>query len=78
MKNLSMKTLITTALCLGLFGIVRAEEAVVTETTQPVVSVTGEFSTDITFGDATTFASPYTGLTFSGDCLLYTSPSPRD
>ena len=68
MKNLSMKTLITTSiLFLGLFGIVRAEEAVVTETTQPVVSVTGELSTDITFGDATTFASPYTGLTFSGD-----------
>ena len=67
MKNLSMKTLITFSIaCLGLFGIVRAEE-VVTETTQPVVSVTGEFSTDITFGDATTFGSPYTGLTFSGD-----------
>ena len=67
MKNLSMKTLITYSIALlGLFGIVRAEE-VVTETTQPVVSVTGELSTDITFGDATTFASPYTGLTLSGD-----------
>ena len=67
MKNLSMKTLITySILMLGLFGIVRAEE-VVTETTQPVVSVTGELSTDITYGDATTFASPYTGLTLSGD-----------
>lgn len=67
MKNLSMKTLITFSIAfLGLFGIVRAEE-VVTETTLPVVSVTGELSTDITFGDATTFASPYTGLTLSGD-----------
>ena len=67
MKNLSMKTLIIYSIAfLGLFGIVRAEE-VVTETTQPVVSVTGEFSTDITFGDATTFTSPYTGLTFSGE-----------
>ena len=67
MKNLSMKTLITYSIAmLGLFGIVRAEE-VVTETTQPVVSVTGELSTDITFGDATTFTSPYTGLVFSGD-----------
>jgi len=67
MKNLSMKTLITYSIALlGLFGIVRAEE-VVTETTKPVVSVTGEFSTDITFGDATTFASPYTGLVLSGD-----------
>ena len=67
MKKLSMKTLITFSIAfLGLFGIVRAEE-VVTETTKPVVSVTGELSTDITFGDATTFGSPYTGLTFSGD-----------
>ena len=67
MKNLSMKTLITYSIALlGLFGIVRADE-VVTETTQPVVSVTGELSTDITFGDATTFTSPYTGLVFSGD-----------
>ena len=67
MKKLSMKTLITLSIaCMGLFGIVRADE-VVTETTQPVVSVTGELSTDITFGDATTFTSPYTGLVFSGD-----------
>ena len=67
MKNLSMKTLIIYSIAfLGLFGIVRAEE-VVTETTQPVVSVAGELSTDITFGDATTFTSPYTGLTLSGD-----------
>ena len=67
MKKLSMKTLITLSIaCLGLFGIVRADE-VVTETTQPVVSVTGELSTDITFGDATTFMSPYTGLIISGD-----------
>ena len=67
MKNLSMKTLITYSIaCMGLFGIVRAEE-VVTETTKPVVSVAGELSTDITFGDATTFTSPYMGLVFSGD-----------
>jgi hypothetical protein len=44
MKKLSMKTLITYSIALmGLIGIVRAEE-VVTETTQPVVSVTGELS----------------------------------
>ena len=67
MKNLSMKTLITLPIAfMGLFGIVRADE-VVTETTQPVVSVTGEMSTDITFGDATSFGSPYTGLVLSGD-----------
>ena len=68
MKKLSMKTLITCSIAmLGLFGIVRANEVVTETTQQPVVSVTGEFSTDITFGDATTFTSPYTGLVFSGD-----------
>ena len=67
MKNLSMKTLITTIACIGLFGIVRAEETTTTEETTSVVSVSGELSTDITFGDATTFSSPYTGLTMSGD-----------
>ena len=62
MKNLSMKTLITLSIaCMGLFGIVRAEETV------DGVTINGELSTDITFGDATTFASPYTGLTLSGD-----------
>ena len=62
MKNLSMKTLITFSIaCMGLFGIVRAEETV------DGVTINGELSTDITFGDATTFASPYTGLTLSGD-----------
>ena len=68
MKNLSMKTLITYSIaCMGLFGIVRAEETTTNEETTSVVSVSGELSTDITFGDATTFTSPYTGLTFSGD-----------
>ena len=68
MKNLSMKTLITYSVALmGLFGIVRADETAAAEATEPVVSVSGELSTDITFGDATTFSSPYTGLTFSGD-----------
>ena len=68
MKNLSMKTLITYSIaCMGLFGIVRAEETTTTEETTSVVSVSGELSTDITFGDTTTFTSPYTGLNFSGD-----------
>jgi len=67
MKNLSMKTLITYSVaCLGLFGIVRADETIATETAS-AVTVSGELSTDITFGDATTFSSPYTGLNFSGD-----------
>ena len=67
MKNLSMKTLITSIAILGLFGFVRADETTATETVESVITVSGELSTDITFGDATTFSSPYTGLTFSGD-----------
>ena len=67
MKNLSMKTLITgIVLSLGLFGIVRAEETAETATPSGV-TVSGELSTDITFGDATSFTTPYTGLRFSGD-----------
>ena len=57
MKNLSMKTLITYSIALiGLFGIVRAEEAVVE--VPAGITINGELSTDITFGDATTFVSP--------------------
>ena len=67
MKKLSIKTLITLSVaCMGLFGIVRANE-VVTETTQPVVSVAGEFSTDFIFGDATMINTVYTGLILSGE-----------
>ena len=65
MKNLSMKTLITYSIALiGLFGIVRAEEAVIEVPSG--ITINGELSTDITFGDATTFVSPYTGLIISG------------
>ena len=66
MKNLSIKTLITYSIAmLGLFGIVRAQEAV--EVVPAGITINGELSTDITFGDATTFVSPYTGITISGD-----------
>ena len=64
MKN-SMKALFVTLVVVGMIGMLRAEETV-TETTS-VVEVSGELSTDITFGDATTFTSPYTGLSISGD-----------
>ena len=64
MKN-SMKNLIViTTMCLGLFGIVRAEE---TTTLTDVVTVSGELSTDLTFGDENTSTAPYMGLVFSGD-----------
>ena len=63
MKN-SMKNLmvVTMLLC----GITFGQEAVAS-TEDSSVKVSGEFSTDITFGDAVTFVSPYSGLTFSGD-----------
>ena len=62
MKN-SMKNLmvVTMLLC----GITFGQEAVVSEESSTTIS--GEFSTDITFGDAVTFVSPYSGLTLSGD-----------
>ena len=63
MKN-SMKNLmvVTMLLC----GITFAQEAVAS-TEESSTSISGEFSTDITFGDAVTFVSPYTGITFSSD-----------
>jgi len=68
MKKLSIKTLITLSIaCMGLFGIVRANEVVTETTQQPVVSVAGEFSTDIIFGDATMINTVYTGLILSGE-----------
>ena len=61
-----MKTLITLSIaCMGLVGIVRAQDAV--EVVPAGITINGELSTDITFGDATTFSSPYTGLTISGE-----------
>ena len=64
MKN-SMKNLIViSTLLMGLFGIVRAEETTVT---LPSVTVSGELSTDLTFGDENTTTSPYMGVSLSGD-----------
>ena len=60
------KFLIATVMCLGLFGMLRAEEA--TTETATAVTVSGELSTDISVGgDSNSFENPYTGLTFSGD-----------
>jgi len=57
MKNNIRNLIITAALVTGIFGIANASDA----------SVSGEFSSDVTFGDATAFSSPYTGLSISGD-----------
>jgi hypothetical protein len=75
MKN-SMKNLIViSTMLMGLFGIVRAEETTVTTTTVETittesdsgVTVSGEISTDLTFGDENTSSAPYLGVTLSGD-----------
>ena len=55
MKNSIRNLIITAALVTGIFGIVNAQ------------SVSGEFSSDVTIGDATAFSTPYTGLNISGD-----------
>jgi hypothetical protein len=55
MKNSIRNLIITAALVTGMFGIVNAQ------------SVSGEFSSDVTVGDAIAFSTPYTGLNISGD-----------
>ena len=63
----SMKNLIViSTMFLGLFGVMKAEEATIT-TTAPAVTVSGELSTDITSGDENTTTSPYMGVSLSGD-----------
>ena len=56
MKNSIRNLIIALALVGGMFGIVNAQ-----------VAVSGEFSSNVTFGDAVAFSSPYTGLNISGD-----------
>jgi len=55
MKNSIRNLIIAAALVSGIFGIANAQ------------SVSGEFSSDVTVGDATAFSTPYTGLNISGD-----------
>jgi len=57
MKNSIRNLIITAALVTGIFGIANGSDA----------SVSGEFSSDVTFGDAIAFSTPYTGLNISGD-----------
>ena len=56
MKNSIRNLIITAALVSGILGITNAQTA-----------VSGEFSSDVTVGDATAFSTPYTGLNISGD-----------
>ena len=55
MKNSIRNLIITAALVSGILGITNAQ------------TVSGEFSSDVTVGDATAFSTPYTGLSISGD-----------
>ena len=59
MKNLTIAIMVISGLAFG-------QEAVASPETS-TVKISGEFSTDITFGDAITFESPYTGLIMNGD-----------
>ena len=61
----TLKSILTTIFFLG--GITFAQE----EIQAPAWS--GEFSTDITFGDTVSFTSPYTGLSYSGEGWKLTS-----
>ena len=64
----SMKNLIViNTMLFGLFGIVRAEETATVVVVEPSVTVSGELSTDFTFGDENTSTSPYMGVSLSGD-----------
>jgi len=54
MKNSIRNLIIALAFVGGLIGITQAQ-------------VSGEFSTDVTFGETTSFSSPYTGITLNGD-----------
>ena len=54
MKNSIRNLIISLALISGLVGISQAQ-------------VSGEFSTDVTFGETTSFSSPYTGIILGGD-----------
>ena len=64
MKNSMKNLIVVSTLLMGLFGIVRAEET----TTLANVNISGELSTDFTFGDEeNTTTSPYMGVSLSGD-----------
>jgi len=63
----TLKSILTTIFFLG--GIIFAQE----EAEESKSSWSGEFSTDITFGDTVSFTSPYTGLSYSGEGWKLTS-----
>ena len=66
MKNSIKNLIVISAIAVGIFGITYAQD---TETTVgvPAIAVSGQFSTDYTSGDETTFTTPYTGIALTGD-----------
>ena len=57
MKNRMKNLTVALVLVAGIFGITQAQ----------VTEVNGEFSSDVTFGETTSFSNPYTGLVLLGD-----------
>ena len=67
----TLKTILSTIIFFG--GITFAQEEVQEEAVEAVSPWSGEFSTDITFGNTVSFTTPYTGLSYSGEGWKLTS-----
>ena len=62
MKNSIKNLIVISAIVAGIFGVTNAQD-----TEAPAIAVSGQFSTDYTSGDETTFTTPYTGVALMGD-----------
>ena len=66
MKNSIKNLIIVSALVAGIFGITNAQDTEA-RAEVPAIAVSGQFSTDYTSGEETTFTTPYTGIALTGD-----------
>ena len=71
------RSIVALSLGLGLMGVAFAEEVVEAIET-PAVEVSGEFSTDFTFGDNLSMTTPYAGLALKGDGWLLSTKMTQD
>ena len=62
MKNSIKNLIVISAIVAGIFGVTNAQD-----TDAPTIAVNGQFSTDYTSGEETTFTTPYTGIALMGD-----------
>ena len=62
MKNSIKNLIVISAIVAGIFGVTNAQD-----TEAPTIAVNGQFSTDYTSGNESTFTTPYTGVTLTGD-----------